>query len=120
MVLGYTHPDQLLEELSGKQISEWEAFNRIQPIGARRFDFYYSSLMMTLHNIAVGFSGGKSAKQFEFKDFVPNWTGIEDEPEVMAPEKIKEFFVAFAETHNKEFLKKQEQETNRNNKKRKR
>ena len=110
MALGFTHPDQLLEELTGEQILEWEAFNRIQPIGARRFDFYHTYLMMSLHNIAVGFSGNKTAKQFKFEDFIPNWTGIETEPEVMAAEDIKRFFVEFAETHNKEVLKKQEQE----------
>lgn len=78
-------------------MNEWEAFNRIQPIGARRYDVYFSQLMLTLHNIAVGFSGSKTAKQFNIKDFIPNWAGIvEEEPEMNA-EQMKQFWLNFIE-----------------------
>jgi hypothetical protein len=109
LALGYEHPDFLLNVLTAQQISEWEAFNRIQPIGSERYDFYFAQLMTTFHNIAVGFSGSKTAKQFEMKDFIPNWTGIEEEPEVMSPEEIKQFWITFAENHNKKVLEDEEQ-----------
>lgn len=109
MALGYPHPDYLLEDLSAKQVTEWEAYNRIQPVGARRSDFYFSYLMTAVHNIAVGFSGNKNAKQFKIEDFIPNWTGIEEEPEVMPVDAMKQFWIDFAETHNKQVVKEQEQ-----------
>lgn len=93
--MGYSHPDELLNNLTASQITEWEAFNRIQPIGHRRLDVYFSHFMTSLHNIALGFSGTKNAKQFKVEDFVPNWTGIEEEPDVMSAEQIKQFFAAF-------------------------
>ena len=107
MALGYEHPDFLLEKLTAKQITEWEAFNRIQPIGSRRMDFYFAQIMTSLHNIAIGFSGSKNIKQFTLEDFVPNWTGIEEEEQVvvMSAEKMKQFFVEFAEIHNKQVSK---------------
>lgn len=111
MALGYAHPDYLLEDLSAEQVTEWEAFNRIQPIGAKRMDFYFSYLMTAIHNIAVGFSGSKDAKQFKMEDFVPNWTGIEKEEEsdVMSAEEMKDFWKSFADVHNKQVDKEQKQ-----------
>ena len=88
-------------------MNEWEAFNRIQPIGARRYDVYFSHLMVTLHNIAIGFSGNKTAKQFKIEEFVPNWTGLEDQEPEMTPEQIKQFWIEFAEEHNKQVSQRQ-------------
>ena len=107
LALGYIHPDRLLDDLSAEQISEWEAFNRIQPIGARRFDVYFSFIMATIHNIAIGFSGSKTAKQYKPEDFVPNWTGVKEEEVVMSAADMKQFWIAFADKHNKEYLEKQ-------------
>lgn len=90
-------------------MDEWEAFNRIQPIGARRMDVYFSQLMTAIYNIAIGFSGSKTAKQFKPEDFLPNWTGVVDEPEVMGADAMKQFWVEFAETHNKQVVQEQEQ-----------
>jgi hypothetical protein len=107
--LGYPHPDVLIDNLSAKQISEWEAFNRIQPIGQRRLDVYFSFMMTTLHNIVIGFSGSKTAKQFKVEDFVPNWTGLTEKPDevVMTEEKMKEVLLAFAQTHNQQVTRNQ-------------
>lgn len=57
--------------------------------------------MTSLHNIALGFSGSKTVQKFKVEDFVPNWMGTTDEPEDMSAENIKQFFMAFAESHNK-------------------
>lgn len=37
-VLGYPHPDYLLEELSSPQYAEWLAFAQLEPIGDERAD----------------------------------------------------------------------------------
>ena len=101
LALGYAHPDDLLNNLTAEQITEWEAFNRIQPIGARRFDVYFSHFMTTLHNIAIGFSGNTNAKQFKADDFAPNWTGIIEEEKGMSVEEQKQFWIDFAALQNK-------------------
>lgn len=90
-------------------MNDWEAFNRIQPIGQRRNDVYFSVLMSTLFNIAHAFSGSKQAKQFKAEDFVPNWMGVDEEDEeVMGTEQIKNFFIEFAKTHNEQVKRKQQ------------
>lgn len=90
-------------------MDEWEAFNRLQPIGQRRNDVYFSILMSTLFNIAHAFSGSKQAKQFKAEDFVPNWMGSEEEDvDVMSPDQIKNFFIEFAKTHNEQVKRKQQ------------
>lgn len=83
-------------------MNEWEAFNRIQPIGARRFDVYYSTLMTAIHNIALAFSGSKTNKKYKVEDFMPNWMGNEKSSEEMSIEDQISFWRAFAEQHNAE------------------
>lgn len=93
----------MLDVLSAKQLSEWEAFNRIQPIGQRRFDIYFSEMMATIHNAVIGFSGTKNPKWCKPEDFLPNWTGIKEESNIqeMSVQQMKNVLVAFAEQHNK-------------------
>ena len=67
--------------------------------------------MTTLHNIAIGFSGSKNAKMYKIEDFVPNWTGIEEEPAIMSLEDMKQFWIDFAEQQNEQVRIKQEQQT---------
>jgi hypothetical protein len=96
LALGYSHPDELQQNLTAKQLTEWEAFDRVQPIGGKRMDFYFSFLLMSIHNLAIGIHGKKGAKQFTFEDFLPNWTGklVEEENEVMGTDEIKNFFMS--------------------------
>lgn len=97
-------------------MSEWEAFNRIQPIGKRRLDVYFSQFMVTIHNIALGFSGAKNAKKFKVEEFIPNWSGIKESEPDMTPEQIKQFWIAFAEKQNKKVLEEQERATTKRSK----
>lgn len=90
---------------------EWEAFDKVQPIGGKRWDFYFARILMTLTNIAVASHGKKGSKLFDLKDFWPNWTGEEDEPEVMAEDEIKKFFIEFAKEHNKTVRKQKQRDT---------
>ena len=109
LALGYEHPDVLLDVLSAKQIQEWEAFDRVQPIGGKRLDFYFAFLMTSIHNLAISVHGKKGAKQFEFEDFIPNWVGTKEEPKVMSSGEMKQWWKGFAKKHNERVRERQKQ-----------
>ena len=96
LALGYPHPDQLQQVMTAKQLVEWEAFDRVQPIGGKRMDFYFSYFLMSIYNLAISIHGKKGAKLLEFKDFVPNWVGdiADEEKEIMSAEQIKNLFLS--------------------------
>lgn len=107
LALGYTHPDELLDAMTAEQMDEWEAFNRIQPIGGQRLDFYFAYLMTSIHNLAISIHAKKGTKHFELEDFLPNWAGVEKEQQVMSNDEMKAFWTAFAEQHNRTAKKKE-------------
>lgn len=88
-------------------MQEWEAFNRIQPIGRQRDDFYFAYLMASIHNIAIAIHAKKGTKQFEIKEFLPNWLGEQEQKEAMTVDQMKQFWKDFAEKHNKTVRKNQ-------------
>jgi len=109
LALGYPHPDYLLADLDSRQMAEWEAYNRLQPIGAKRLDFYFAYAMMQMTNLTISVYGKKGARQTKFDDFYPNWTG-EKEEKVMSVEEQKAFWKAFAERHNKRVRKEKDKQ----------
>lgn len=87
----------MLDDLTGLQLQEWEDYNKIQPIGGKRFDFYYASLLCAIHNLTIAIHGKKgSKKQFTIEEFMPNWTGEkkEQEQEIMTPQQMRQFFAS--------------------------
>lgn len=100
----------LLDELTQKQMMEWEAFDRVQPIGGKRWDFYFAQLLMNINNLAISIHGKKGSKQFKLEDFIPNWTGETEKPKEMSGTDIKQWFKAFAKGHNKKVREKKRQQ----------
>jgi len=94
-------------------MAEWEAYDKVQPIGAKRNDFYFAYAMMSLYNLMISAHGKKGSKQTKFEDFYPNWTGEKEEPQPMSTEQMKELLTAFATQHNKNVRR----ENKRNSKK---
>jgi len=90
----------MLNDLTAIQMMEWEAFNRVQPIGGERWDFYFAQLMMTITNLTISVHGKQGAKQFKMEDFVPNWTGIKDEEEEMSAKEMKDFWTDLANNND--------------------
>jgi hypothetical protein len=91
-VVGCPHPDYLQNYLTSTQIAEWEAYNRISPIGEKRLDFHIAHLISTITNIAINVHGKKNAKQVKLEDFIPDWVGDKQTP--MTPQEMKERFLS--------------------------
>jgi len=65
LALGIPHPDFLIEQLSSRQISEWIAFARIQPLGESRSDWRMGRLAALIANI----HRAKDAPEYRPEDF---------------------------------------------------
>jgi len=91
--LGVVHPDVLLDGsvsryyifgipiftkyspgLTSDQLLEWEAFDRLDPIGEWRADFRMAELATVISNIALHLNAGKKqVKPIEIDQFMPQW-----------------------------------------------
>jgi len=66
----------LLDDLTSKQISEWEAFDRIEPIDSEtRADYRNGILASLVANLAsqIYKKKGEKPKEFSPKDFMPDY-----------------------------------------------
>jgi len=76
-----------LQELTSTQLSEWEAFNQLEPIGEWRSDFRASFLATVVTNIAKSVWGKKGAKMSKVDDFLFKWGEQELEQEYNEPKE---------------------------------
>lgn len=65
------HPDFLLDGLTGEQLTDWEIYDRLEPIGGFRQDYRFAQLCLLLFNIAQGFGDGKKKLKATAWDFMP-------------------------------------------------
>lgn len=91
----------MLDELNSYQISEWEAFNSIDPIGDKRSDLRMAILATTIFNLAVDIHAKKGTKHREITDYIPKW-GIDEDDEVVkqSVDDMKNVLLSFAKSHN--------------------
>ena len=95
-----------MDQLTSKQISEWEAFDRIDPIGKWREDFRFAKLESLLINIVNQLyhdpKKGKPAMTSPL-DFMPDWSGEfkYQEPKKQSVEEMKEVLMSIASSQNK-------------------
>jgi hypothetical protein len=90
--------------LNARQLSEWEAYDRIDPIGGFRLDYEAAAIQSQIQNIALAAWAKKGSKpEFTtYKDFMPLWGETESKAApVQSVEQMKEFLLAFATKHNK-------------------
>ena len=81
-------------------MSEWEAYDRLDPIGTWRDDFRMAYLSSLITNLTISVHGKKGAKATNPIDFLPEW-GEHKESRVVESskplaEQIKEIFGAMA------------------------
>jgi len=96
-----------LDQLSAFQISEWEAVDRIDPIGTWREDFREAKLEAMLVNIVSRLYAkkGHTPEMVNPIDFMPDWTG--DRVNVLkqqSMEDIKRTMLAIAKVQNKKVV----------------
>ena len=68
---GAVHPDQLELMMSGDQLAEWEAFDRLEPIGGYKQDFRFAQLCDLVYVLAAAANGHKVKSKIQ--DFLPWW-----------------------------------------------
>lgn len=70
-----------MDSLTSVQLSEWEAYDRIDPIGTWREDYRMAAIQATLTNIhnVLNTEEGKTPTQTTPSDFMPIWDKVERE-----------------------------------------
>lgn len=102
--LGYPHPDYLLGELTSAQISEWEAYDRLDPIGKWRDELSIASQTSVIVNMVRQLYHDPKKGKPTFvnpNDFMLNWGEIEEpdsEPEKQTPDEMFQILSGLART----------------------
>ncbi len=74
--LGYPHPDYLNDVLTSRQITELQAYDIIDPVGAWRGDYNAAMLASVLVNIQKA-KNGEDAR-VAISDFIPRWGEVQE------------------------------------------
>jgi len=94
-----------LDQLTSRQLAEWEAYDRIDPIGTWREDFRMAFLSSLITNLARALypKKGHKPEMVAPEEFMPDWTGEEKEVIVKQqdPEEMKQIFQALVRAQNK-------------------
>jgi len=69
----------LLDELTSVQLSEWQAYDRLEPIGEERREYSTASLSALIVNISRKIWGEKGAEMVSSDLFMPEWDADWDE-----------------------------------------
>ena len=107
--MGYPHPDHLLKQLTSSQVSEWEAYDRLDPIGKWRDELGFASLSSLIVNIVrtIYAKKGTTPKDSTPTDFMMKWGYSAEEqkpePKQQSVEDMKTIMEGIASTFkNKE------------------
>lgn len=99
-----------MEELSSAQLSEWEAYDRLDPVGEWRGDFREARLESLLINIASQvYRDPKKPhpKLVTVAELMPKWGEEQIQKVQQSVEEMKSILMAFAESQNKRVKKEQ-------------
>lgn len=89
------------------QISEWEAYDKIDPIGTWRSDYRMANLMSFLSNMVNAIYATKNASP-ELRgpmDFMPDWSGDRPKIKKQSVDVMKDMFLTIAKDQNKKIAK---------------
>jgi hypothetical protein len=92
----------LLGELTSWQISEWEAYDKLDPIGTWRDDFRFACLSSMITNLAISIHGKEGTKMTSPMEFLPDWSGDrKEEVKQQSVEDMKAIFQQIVAANNK-------------------
>ena len=87
--------------LNAKQINEWEAYNKLDPIGKWRDEYGWASLEASFTNLMT-WAHAKRGTKHTAADFIPNWDyDAPEEVQQQTVEEMKKVFEAIAKSQNK-------------------
>jgi len=93
--------------LTGPQLAEWEAYDKIDPVGTWREDYRVAHLISTITNIARTIWHDKEKGELKLtdpKEFMPQFQKKGTKPKVekyQSMEQMKETMLAVARAQNK-------------------
>lgn len=94
-----------MDQITSKQLSEWEAFDRIDPIGSWRDDFRLAKIESLITNIVTSLYSkkGNSPVMTTPLDFMVDWSGEEKPGKTKEQiiEEQKQILLSFAKSQNK-------------------
>lgn len=100
-----------MEQLTSTQLGEWEACDKLDPIGTWRDDYRIaalSALIMNIVNVLFHEKGKAKPKLVNPLDYMPKWIGESDKKEVkeQSVEEMKVIFRNIEKYQNKEVKQK--------------
>ena len=94
----------LLNQITSAQLSEWEAYDKIDPVGDWRADYRMAFLAAVITNMFRWAHGKKGTKMMEVIDFMPQWdeeVGKGKELPTQSIEDMKKALYSIAKTQNR-------------------
>lgn len=78
-------------QLTSQQLSEWEAYDRLEPIGGLATDYRMAIILSEITNLFRWAWGKEGAKRSTPMDFFPDWYGEKEKEEIkkQTPEEMK-------------------------------
>jgi hypothetical protein len=92
-----------LDQLTSEQLSEWEAFDRLDPIGKWRDEFNFAVLDSLIVNIVSRLYSkkGHTPREVSPTEFMPNWSGEKKIAKRQSVEDMKAALLSIAKSVNK-------------------
>jgi hypothetical protein len=94
-----------LEYLTSAQISEWEAYDKIDPIGKVRDDYWMTYLASLITNLTIQVNGKKGSKLTSPEEFLPVWAKEPEGEKRQSVEDMKSILMSIASAQNAKFKK---------------
>ena len=97
-----------MDQLTSAQLSEWEAYDRLDPIGKWRDEYSFAVLDSLIINIVgrLYAKKGHTPKEFSPMDFMPNWSGEKKVEKKQSVEEMKQALLSIANSVNKKLKRK--------------
>lgn len=96
-----------MDQLTSEQLSEWEAFDRLDPIGKWRDEFNFAVLDSLIVNIVSRLYAkkGHTPREVSPTEFMPNWSGEKKIAKRQSVEEMKQALLSIAKSVNKKLEK---------------
>jgi len=101
-----------LDELTSAQLSEWEAYDVLDPAGKWRDDYHAAFIVSEFTNIVRDLYGEKGAKHSTPSEFMPKWNkedakkGRKRGSKEQSTGEMRQFMLGMADAQNKSLHKK--------------
>lgn len=101
--------------MTSRQLSEWEAYDRIDPIGEYRDDIRLAYLSTLISNLTISVHGKAGARFQKLEDHMIEWDlGKEKPVQRQSVEEMKKALMSLAKSQNSKIKKENDRWTREN------